>query len=157
MKYEIERPNEAMEQAREIEQIGQLEMEPPKIERAELSEGKEQPPKLDRSDIKLGGPATELMIELKKMQIEQMKEQQAIRNGDIDTKEYWEAKREKIQAEQAERNRQQTLRRFEVNYGTPTTEEGWKAKAASEFRKNGESSWYNYCMDQAAKCHVDGK
>ena len=156
MKYELDQ-SETMEQAREIEQIGQLEMEPPKIERAELSEGKEHPPKLDRSDIKLGGPATELMIELKKMQIEQMKEQQAIRNGDIDTKEYWEAKREKIQADQAERNRQQILRRANVNYGSPTTEEGWKAKAAAEFRKSGESSWYNYCMDQAAKCHVNGK
>ena len=44
-----------------------------------------------------------------------------------------------------------------MNYGTPTTEEGWKDQAATEFRKNGESSWYNYCMDQAAKCHVNGK
>ena len=134
-----------------------MEMAPPKLEREENFENQEHPPKLERADTKLGGSATELMIEMKKMQIEQMKEQQAIRNGDADTKEYWEAKREKIQAEQAERDRQQTLRRFEVNYGTPTTEEGWKDKAVAEFRKSGESIWYNYCMEQAAKCHVEGK
>lgn len=147
MKFELEK-NEAMEQAQEIEKAKQTEMDPPMLERT--ADNSEQPPKL-------GGPATELMIEMKKMDIQHMKEQQAIRNGDIDMKEYWEAKREKIQAEQAEHNRQQILRRANVNYGTPITEEGWKAKAASEFRKNGESSWYNYCMDQAAKCHVNGK
>ena len=156
MKYEFEQAAEAMERAREIEEQQRME-HPPKMDRDALSENQENPPKLERTDVKLGGPATEIMLQMKRLQIEQMKAQQASRESGIDAKEYWEAKREKLQAEQLERNRQQTLRRFDVNYGTPSTEEGWKADAATEYRKNGESSWYNYCMDQAAKCHVNGK
>lgn len=148
MKFELER-NEVLEQMREVEKTSQLEMDPPMLERT--TDNSEQPPRL-------GGPATELMIELKKMQIEQMKEQQAIRNGDIDTKEYWEAKKEKLQAEMDEMHRQQTLRRFEVNYGTPTTESGWKEEAAKEYAKWGkETSYYDFCMKEAAKAHVEGK
>ena len=75
-----------------------------------------------------------------------------------DSQEYWKAKQEKLEAEMNEMKRQQTLRRFEVNYGTPTTERGWKDEAAKEYNKWGkETSYYNYCMKQAAKAHVDGK
>lgn len=75
-----------------------------------------------------------------------------------DSQEYWKAKQEKLEAEMNEMKRQQTLRRFEVNYGTPTTERGWKDEAAKEYNKWGkETSYYNYCMEQAAKAHVNGK
>ena len=148
MKFELEQ-HEALEQVQEVQKAQQLETEPPKLERT--TDHPEQPPRL-------GGPATELMIELKKMDIQHMKEQQAIRNGDIDMKEYWEAKKEKLQAEMDEMRRQQILRRAEVNYGTPTTESGWKDEAAKEYAKWGkETSYYNYCMNQAAKAHVNGK
>lgn len=149
MKFELEQ-HEVLEQVQEVQKAQQLETEPPKLERT--TDHPEQPPRL-------GGPATELMIELKKMDIQHMKEQQALRNGDIDTKEYWEAKKEKLQAEMDEMNRQQTLRRFEVNYnGVPTTEEGWKEEAADALIKSGKKTpYYDYCMKEAAKAHVNGK
>lgn len=148
MKFELEQ-NEALEQMQEVQKTQQLETEPPMMERTE--DTAEQPPKL-------GGSITEMMIEMKKMDIQRMKEQQAIRNGDIDMKEYYEAKKDKLQAEMDEMKRQQTLRRFEVNYGTPTTEEGWKDEAEREYAKWGEETpYYSFCMRQAAKAHVNGK
>ena len=148
MKFELEK-SEALEQVQEVQKAQQLETEPPKLERT--TDDSEQPPRL-------GGSVTEMMIEMKKLDIQHMKEQQAIRNGDMDMKEYYEAKKEKLQAEMDEMHRQQTLRRFEVNYGTPTTESGWKEEAAKEYAKWGkETSYYDFCMKEAAKAHVEGK
>ena len=73
-------------------------------------------------------------------------------------KEYWENKRVEIRQENAERQKRMTeenIKRRTPNYGTPTTEDGWASKAASEFEKNGESWYYNVCMKEAAKCHVN--
>lgn len=119
--------NEVLEQMREVEKTSQMEMDPPMLERT--TDNSEQPPKL--------GAAFETPE---------------------DAQEYYKAKKEKLQAEMDEMRRQQTLRRAEVNYGTPTTESGWKDEAAKEYAKWGkETSYYNYCMKQAAKAHVNGK
>ena len=126
MKFELEQ-HEAPEQVQEVEKVGQLEKDPPMLERT--ADNSEQPPKLG-------------------MNFETPE----------DAQEYYKAKKEKLQAEMDEMKRQQTLRRFEVNYGTPTTESGWKDEAAKEYAKWGkETSYYNYCMNQAAKAHVNGK
>jgi len=119
--------SEALEQVQEVQKAQQLEMDPPMLERT--TDNSEQPPKL--------GAAFETPE---------------------DAQEYYKAKKEKLQAEMDEMRRQQTLRRAEVNYGTPTTESGWKDEAAKEYAKWGkETSYYNYCMNQAAKAHVNGK
>lgn len=137
MRYEIEQ-NELLEQASELEKSGTLEKYPPKMERSQLIADEtaetEQPPKLGRSDMDLDA-------------------------GDQnDMEEYYRAKKEKLQAEMDERKEQQTVRRFQVNYGTPTTESGWKQEAANEYAKWGkETPYYNNCMKQAAKSHVEGK
>ena len=118
---------EILEQVQEMEKTGQLEMDPPKLER--VTKETEQPPMLGS-----GFETTE------------------------DAQEYYKAKKEKYQAEMNEMRRQQILRRAEVNYGTPTTESGWKHEAEKEYATWGkETSYYNYCMNQAAKAHVNGK
>jgi len=72
--------------------------------------------------------------------------------------EYFQAKREQIQEEMNAKDRKYTQERFEVNYGTPATEGGWKHEAEKEYGKWGkETPYYNYCMEQAAKAHVSGK
>lgn len=73
-------------------------------------------------------------------------------------KEYWENKRQEILQESRERQKQMAadnIKRRTPNYGTPTTESGWADKAANEFRQHGESWYYNVCMNEAAKCHVE--
>lgn len=73
-------------------------------------------------------------------------------------KEYWENKRQEIMEESRERQQKMAMdniKRRTPNYGTPTTESGWADKAANEFRQNGESWYYNVCMNEAAKCHVE--
>lgn len=73
-------------------------------------------------------------------------------------KEYWENKRKEIIQESQERQQRMTqdnIKRRTPNYGTPTTEEGWAREAANEFKQRGESWYYNVCMTEAAKCHVD--
>lgn len=75
-----------------------------------------------------------------------------------DFAEYFQAKREQIQEEMDAKDRKNTIDRFEVNYGTPTTEGGWKHEAEEEYGKWGkETPYYNYCMEQAVKAHVSGK
>lgn len=73
-------------------------------------------------------------------------------------KEYWENKKVEIQQEAAERQKRMTednIKRRTPTYGMPTTEAGWASKAAHEFEQNGESYFYNVCMKEAAKCHVN--
>lgn len=73
-------------------------------------------------------------------------------------KESWENKGKEYAREAAERQKQMQLdniKRRTPNYGTPTTEEGWRHQAEVEFRQRGESWYYNVCMTEAAKCHVD--
>jgi len=77
--------------------------------------------------------------------------------GIQEQQEYWQNKRQQREQEAAElqdRIRQDNIKRRTPNYGMPTTEEGWASKAAQEFKKNGESWYYNVCMTEAAKCHV---
>lgn len=72
--------------------------------------------------------------------------------------EYWENKRQQRAQEAAElqqRIQESNIERRTPNYGTPTTEEGWRHQAEIEFSKRGESWYYDVCMKEAAKCHVD--
>lgn len=145
MKYEIN-PQEVMEQLEELGKELLRDLLPPKLERqsdfTEAESSSDVPPKLERSEFSEG--------EEQPPKLE--------RGEQNDMQEYYKAKKEKLQAEMDARNRQQFLRRAEVNYGTPTTESGWKAEAAKEYNKWGkETSYYHHCMEEAANAHVNGR
>jgi hypothetical protein len=67
-------------------------------------------------------------------------------------------KKQALQDEMHERQLEWTARRFDVNYGTPTTEQGWKDEAARTLLRWGENTpYYHYCLEQAAKAKVEGR
>lgn len=41
----------------------------------------------------------------------------------------------------------------EIYFGGDTSESGWLHKADVEYAKNGDSRYYNYCLEQAAAKH----
>ena len=45
----------------------------------------------------------------------------------------------------------------EISFGGDTSESGWLHKADKEYAKNGESSYYEYCLEQAAKKHRESE
>lgn len=74
---------EALEQINQVQKAQQLEMEPPKMEKAETTEqSAENPPKLERG-TKLGGPVIEMQLEMEKMRYEQLKEQAASKGATL--------------------------------------------------------------------------
>lgn len=116
-------------------------------------------------EARLGGSATELMLEMSKMRLEQAQAELAAKQAAADgyeeplkTPEYYQQKKEALQDELDTMRHAWTVESFKVNYGTPTTEQGWKEEAAKDFNRWGkETSYYQYCMKQAAKAHVEGK
>lgn len=74
---------EALEQLNEVQKAQQLEMEPPKMEKAENAEqGAENPPKLERG-TKLGGTVIEMQLEMEKLRYEQLKKQAASKGATL--------------------------------------------------------------------------
>ena len=72
--------------------------------------------------------------------------------------EYWENKRQKVEQEKAAH--QDNMRQYKLENGAPRYsgaykyESEWKEAAANEIVKNGESAYYKYCLEEAAKCRV---
>lgn len=151
---------------------------PPRLDRAgdrlggtvmemsiEMRKAEQERLKAQIGEGRLGGSATELMLEMSKMRLEQaqaeLASKQAAMNGyeePLKTPEYYQQKKEALQDELDAMRHEWTVESFKVNYGTPTTEEGWKEEAANDFIRWGkETPYYNYCMKQAAKAHVEGK
>lgn len=74
--------------------------------------------------------------------------------------EYWANKKQALTEEQKQLQKeiqQANIERRTPTYGLPTTERGWLDKAKTEFKNHGESWYYRQCMNNAAKCHVEGK
>lgn len=152
MKYE----HDAMETA-ELQQLSDT--QPPKLEREDVSG--ETPPRLDR----LGGTAIDIMRQNAEFRLEQAKAELEAKRAEargeeapLHTPEYYMQKKQALQDEMHERQLEWTARRFDVNYGTPTTEQGWKDEAARTLLRWGENTpYYHYCLEQAAKAKVEGR
>ncbi len=179
MKYELE-----IQETEQLQQISDT--QPPRLEREEVSgdepprldrvgtstmemsiemrKAEYEQLKSQLGEARLGGTATELMLEMSKMRLEQaqaeLRAKQAAMNGyeePLKTPEYYQQKKEALQEEMHARELAWTAERFKVNYGTPTTEKGWQEEAAKDFIRWGkETSYYQYCMEQAAKAKAEG-
>ena len=152
MKYE----HDAMETA-ELQQLS--DSQPPKLEREDVSG--DTPPRLDR----LGGTAIDIMRQNAEFRLEQAQAELEAKRAEarreeapLHTPEYYMQKKQALQDEMHERQLEWTARRFDVNYGTPTTEQGWKDEAAQTLLRWGENTpYYHYCLEQAAKAKVEGR
>ena len=180
MKYE----HDAMETA-ELQQLSDT--QPPKLEREDASadtpprldrlggyvmEASIEQRKAEYEQLRsqlgegrLGGTAIDIMRQNAEFRLEQAKAELEAKRAEargeeapLHTPEYYMQKKQALQDEMHERQLEWTARRFDVNYGTPTTEQGWKDEAAQTLLRWGENTpYYHYCLEQAAKAKVEGR